>query len=86
MGVLAVARSFGDFVLKRYVTAEPFTSSTRLDATVCLFHWCCIGRFTVLWLTDGSCVLQCQFVIVACDGIWDVMTDQEAIDVVRCYF
>lgn len=51
MGVLAVARAFGDFLLKKYVPAQPYTSTTKLDA-------------------------RSQFIILACDGIWDVLEDQ----------
>ena len=58
MGVLAVARAFGDFAFKKFVTPEPFTSTTKLNAAS-------------------------HFLVIACDGVWDVLEDQEAVDIVR---
>lgn len=58
MGALAVARSFGDFVFKKYVTCDPYTSTTKIDE-------------------------HSEFLIVACDGVWDVLSDDEAVAVVR---
>lgn len=60
MGVLAVARSFGDYVLKKFVTTEPYTSTTKIDG-------------------------MSQFVIIACDGVWDVLEDQEAVDLIKTH-
>ena len=62
MGVLAVARAFGDASLKtpevsKAVTAEPEITSFRP-------------------------LLEDEFIIIATDGLWDVMTSQDAVDFV----
>lgn len=58
MGILAVARSFGDHGLKAYVTADPFINSIKITK-------------------------DCEFIIIACDGLWDVVEDQAAVDFVK---
>ena len=112
MGVLAVARSFGDFVLKKFVTAEPYTSTTKLDGMVrhrlegttwwlrripvCFVPYVPFASFTnrvahhckhlcvfVLPLPFSSSLPQSQFIILACDGVWDVLEDQDAVDMVQ---
>lgn len=57
-GTLAVSRSFGDFYLKPYVTAEPD-----------IYH---------LMLNDTN-----KLIFAASDGIWDVIKNQEVIDIFK---
>ncbi|KAL7554817.1 hypothetical protein ACHAWF_018334 [Thalassiosira exigua] len=79
LGVLAVARSLGDHGLKEYVVGKPYVSSTEVRVSVCRDGNLggSRGRGAVPPFTDG------EFLIVACDGLWDVMKDQEAVDFVR---
>jgi len=70
-GVLAVARSLGDFGLKEFVTAEPYTD----------VYECCHQQHN----SDNGVEQSSEFVILACDGVWDVMTDQQAVDLVSHY-
>jgi serine/threonine protein phosphatase PrpC len=59
-GVLAVARSIGDFYLHPYVSVEPFLSR-QIDLEK----------------------EQIEFLIFACDGVFDVISDEMACDIVR---
>ena len=58
LGILAVSRSFGDHLYKRYVPADPYVNSVEL--------------------TEDS-----EFVVIACDGVFDVLEDEEACTIVR---
>jgi serine/threonine protein phosphatase PrpC len=85
LGVLAVARSLGDHGLKEYVIGRPYVSSTVVhinDGDDCPDDDDDDDDYQIGQegpYTDG------EFVIVACDGLWDVMKDQEAVDLVRGY-
>jgi serine/threonine protein phosphatase PrpC len=76
LGMLAVSRSLGDQVLKPFVIGEP--------------HVC--EREVVLHKNsdddnNNNNIGQQRrsFIIVACDGLFDVMSDQEACDLVYAY-
>lgn len=58
LGILAVSRSFGDHLYKRYVPADPYVNSVEL--------------------TKDS-----EFVVIACDGVFDVLEDEEVCNIVR---
>ncbi|VDL19799.1 unnamed protein product [Hymenolepis diminuta] len=68
-GNLALSRALGDFVYKRNaaLAAEEQIVSAEPDITQCELR---------LAETD-------EFIVIGCDGIWDVMTNQEVISYVR---
>ena len=55
--VLAVSRALGDLALERWISVDPFISSTALQPAD-------------------------SFLILACDGVWDVLSDQLAVDLI----
>jgi serine/threonine protein phosphatase PrpC len=71
-GVLAISRSLGDQSLKQYVVARP-----------------CIHQETVVITTVGGngdrAGDSSSFLIIACDGFWDVVSDNQAGQLVRDY-
>ncbi|XP_055341557.1 probable protein phosphatase 2C T23F11.1 isoform X2 [Paramacrobiotus metropolitanus] len=69
-GNLAVPRAIGDFYYKNNMEGPPY------DRIVCAW-----ADITVRTLTDDW-----EFLVMACDGIWDVMTNAEVVEFVRNRF
>lgn len=66
-GSLAISRTMGDFVYKRDDSKSPE------DQMITAFP-----DVVVRDITD-----DCEFVVIACDGIWDVMSSHEVVRFVR---
>ncbi|KAI0228535.1 putative protein phosphatase 2C T23F11.1 [Lamellibrachia satsuma] len=66
-GNLALSRALGDFVFKKNDTKKPEEQIVTAQPDV-----------VVRDLTDDH-----EFLILACDGIWDVLSNQEVVDFVR---
>ncbi len=70
MGELAVSRSFGDMQFKRQIHSKNGTWNVKLVT--------CTPEFQALPLTPDD-----DFVVLACDGLFDVFSNQEVLDTVR---
>ena len=68
---LAISRSFGDFEFGNVVTAAP--SLSILD----------LSTLPEPSTSPSSSSPSSNILILACDGVWDVLTDEEAIKIVR---
>jgi len=68
MGVLGVARALGDKALFPFVSSQAYTASYDL---------------VDISKTDPAAPASLQFLILACDGVWDVVSDEQACNVVR---
>lgn len=95
-GVLAVARSFGDIMYKTYIPPVPLAPGTS-DAVVRGKErpskremrgpdglWAATQQVIAMPdLLTMDIEPDHEFIILACDGLWDVFTNQEAVNFVR---
>ncbi|KAF7250172.1 hypothetical protein EG68_08756 [Paragonimus skrjabini miyazakii] len=67
-GNLALSRAFGDFVFKRNPRQSPENQIVSANPDV---------------LVRRLSTEEDEFIVICCDGIWDVMTNQEVISFIR---
>jgi len=74
LGILSVTRAFGDPELKQWVIADPYITETELKPTDTHLIVACDG------VTNSTLYSNLTFF-----QLWDVCTDQEAIDEILKY-
>ena len=74
-GVLAVTRALGDAYMKDLVTGHPYTTETVIQPDV--------DEFMILACDGVSATLFRPMIISNQTQLWDVCSDQEAVDLVR---
>jgi serine/threonine protein phosphatase PrpC len=72
LGIMAVSRSLGDHCMKEFVIGKPHITSTEFD----------IIEEDEGKVNEDNCG---EFIIIACDGLWDCVSDEEAVALVKTF-
>lgn len=88
-GILAVTRALGDYAMKQWVISEPYQSWTPV--LMSLPQQAQVQSQPVEQQQQQTQQQQqqastYQFIVLACDGLWDVIGDQECVDFVNEQF
>ena len=101
LGILAVSRSLGDHGLKEYVVGMPDIQSVEVNMDVDvdadvdvsddddnnenMSNECGDNDDIIMTIKNKVTTIVEEFIIIACDGMWDVMEDDEACQFIRDY-
>jgi serine/threonine protein phosphatase PrpC len=82
IGVLAISRALGDHLLKEndVVTGTTLCSSYHIMVLSPSLMYSYVNSIAEPYCQDIELTAEDQYLILACDGLWDVMTDQDACD------
>jgi protein phosphatase 1B len=92
-GCLAVSRALGDYEFKKRsdLAAEQQQVSAEPEITGAVCGWC--GRCFVAVVHWLCCIVRPspvldrlptdEFIVLCCDGVWDVLTNEECVDQIK---
>eukprot|EP00588_Corethron_pennatum_P021607 CAMPEP_0194321180 /NCGR_PEP_ID=MMETSP0171-20130528/17408_1 /TAXON_ID=218684 /ORGANISM="Corethron pennatum, Strain L29A3" /LENGTH=679 /DNA_ID=CAMNT_0039078967 /DNA_START=22 /DNA_END=2061 /DNA_ORIENTATION=- len=79
VGSLSVSRALGDFNYKKY---QPLDKEETGMQIACRAQVSPVPEVTVQF----PCTERDRFIVLACDGIWDVLSNDECVDLIQALF
>jgi len=76
LGILSVTRSLGDQCMKEFVIARPYTASFEIDLSTS------DSGLNSRSSHDKNKCISDNFLMIACDGVWDVIEDDEVVGII----